>query len=158
SPDVAFCRVRLLTTTRGARNPKENPTAKNIRVALKEMLRGKTRHDTVLVALSGHGVQLEVKDPGGKGKDRFFPFFCPTDADLKAEVNHRTGEAATLINLDALFTDLGECGAGARLVLVDACRDEVRARNVDVRRVSIPDGVAALFSCGPGQRAWEASQ
>src|SRR5262249_13473469 len=91
SADVNFSSVRLLTTTRGVRDPKQDPTAKNIRAALKDLLRGKTRHDTVLVALSGHGVQLEVKDPNGKDRDRFFPFFCPTDADLKDNVNYKTG-------------------------------------------------------------------
>jgi hypothetical protein len=38
---------------------------------------------------------------------------------------------------------------------MDACRNEVRARNVDVDKVTVPRGVAALFSCGPGQKAFE---
>ena len=35
-----------------------------------------------VVALSGHGVQLEVRDPEEKGPTRSYGYFCPGDADL----------------------------------------------------------------------------
>src|SRR5262249_23300073 len=84
-----------------------------------------------------------------------FAFFCPADADLRDNVNYDTGEAKSLVNLNELFTDLAGCGAGTKLVLMDACRNEVQARNVDVDKVTVPLGVGALFSCGPGQKAFE---
>ena len=130
-PKAGFTKVRVLTTARGKKKPADAPTAKNIQAALAEVYRGKTRRDTVLVALSGHGVQLEIRDPAGKGRDRTYPFFCPTDGQIN-DTDYATGKSPTLINLDHLLTALGDCGAGSKLLLVDACRNKVRARNVDV--------------------------
>jgi TPR repeat protein len=154
APSAGFARVRVLTTVRGKKDRDDLPTARNVKTALAELFKGKTRRDTVLIALSGHGLQLEVRDPQGKGAARTFPFFCPTDAQLN-DTDYGTGSSPTLVNLDHVLHDLGECGAGAKLLLVDACRNDVKARNVNVSKVTIPDGVAALFSCKAGERAWE---
>src|SRR5262245_62848621 len=53
--------VILLTDSEGKKDKGRRPTADNIRSALKRLLAGKARGDTVLVALSGHGLQLQVK-------------------------------------------------------------------------------------------------
>jgi formylglycine-generating enzyme required for sulfatase activity len=62
--------------------------------------------------------------------------------------------------LDDLFGLLGKCGAGSKLVLMDACRNEMEVkgskRSLDLNSVRIPKGVAALFSCSSGQRSFEA--
>jgi uncharacterized caspase-like protein len=63
-----FDKITLLTTTRGKKDTAARPTAKNIAAALKALLATKTKHDTILVALSGHGVQVSVNDPDGKGR------------------------------------------------------------------------------------------
>src|SRR5262245_14058310 len=55
-----FDKVVLLTS-------KDRPTAAAIRLALAGLLKGTTKDDLVLIALAGHGVQLEVRDPAGKG-------------------------------------------------------------------------------------------
>src|SRR5262245_25822112 len=47
--------VRLLTTSRGKKDEKDAPTAKNLRAALDALAEGKKRGDLVLLALSGHG-------------------------------------------------------------------------------------------------------
>jgi TPR repeat protein len=154
---AGFAKIRVLTTARGKKNSEDAPTGKNIRAALAELYQRKTRRDVVLVALSGHGVQLEVRDPAGKGPDKTYPFFCPTDGQLN-DTKYATGRSLTLINLDHLLTDLGECGGGAKLLLVDACRNKVRARNVDVAKVGLPGGVAALFSCKSGEYALESGK
>jgi formylglycine-generating enzyme required for sulfatase activity len=66
--------------------------------------------------------------------------------------------------MDYLFAELGRCGAGSKLVLVDACRNELElkkqfsTRSLDARGVSIPTGVGALFSCSAGQYAHEAKR
>jgi formylglycine-generating enzyme required for sulfatase activity len=151
--------VRLLTTTRGQRNKDDAPTAANIRKALEKLVAGRTRDDLVLVALSGHGVQLSVPDPTGKGKDKSYGYFCSADADL-VRPDYETGRHPRLVLLADMFDDLGSCGAGAKLVLMDACRNELkaRARSLKVSRDLVPDGVAALLSCRPGQVAYEAEK
>src|SRR5262249_24638173 len=64
-----------------------------------------------------------------------------------------------LVSLNDLLARLGKCGAGAKLVLIDACRNELKAasstRDISADRVTVPRGVNALFSCGPGQKAHE---
>src|SRR5262245_39570548 len=81
-PSAGFTSVRLLTTTRGKGNAKDAPTAANIKASLDALVAGKSRDDTVLIALSGHGVQLQVEDPDGRGETKTFTYFCPADADL----------------------------------------------------------------------------
>jgi hypothetical protein len=137
--------VRVLTTSRGAKRKELAPTSSNIRDTLRSLLRGKTRHDTVLIALAGHGIQGKVRE--GSNTDE--SFFCPTDAQLN--------DTRTLIALGQLFRELRACGAGVKLLLVDACRnDPTLGRNVDLDSLPpAPRGSAVLFSCRPGQRAFE---
>src|SRR5262249_10588612 len=54
------------TTARGETNARLKPTAANIRAALKELTRTlePTKDDTILVALAGHGIQVQVKVDG----------------------------------------------------------------------------------------------
>jgi hypothetical protein len=144
SPDSSFASVRLLTTTRGKDRPADRPTAANIRTALKKLLADRDKDDLVLVALAGHGVRLWGK---AVRKDR--TFFCPADARLE--------EPKTLLNMNELFSDMEKSGAGVRLLLADACRNDLAgSRDLDVdddpKRAR---GSAALFSCAPGQRSFE---
>src|SRR5207249_105345 len=69
--------VRLLTSTRGKKDKNDSPTAANVRKALTKLLEKRQRDDLVVVALSGHGVELDVEDPRGKGRDKTFSYFCP---------------------------------------------------------------------------------
>jgi TPR repeat protein len=140
-----FTAVRLLTTTRGEKNKADAPTADNVRAAVKALLAKKTRHNLLLVALAGHGIQAKVKDSDES-------FFCPADAQLN--------DTDTLISLTKLVKDLDGCGAGIKLLLADACRNEPGAgRNVDVDTLPrLPRGTAALFSCKSGERAFETAK
>jgi hypothetical protein len=140
-----FAKVTLLTTSRGKDTPSARPTRKNILAVLKAILAGCKRHDTVLVALAGHGVQLKVKDKPEA-------FFCPADAS--------PNDPGRLIGLKWLIEQLDESGAGVKLVLVDACRNDPKeARSLDVDSVPRPPrGTAVLFSCASGQRAFETSK
>src|SRR5260370_875789 len=74
-------------------------------------------------------------------------FFCPSDAQLN--------DNGTLVSLGGLLKALDACGAGVKLLLVDACRNEpASGRNVDVDSLPrMPRGTAALFSCKAGERA-----
>jgi hypothetical protein len=146
-PGAGFTRVTLLTTNRGRKRRALAPTAANIRAALKQLLTKKKRGDTVLVALAGHGIQLKSKDC--KTEEAFF---CPSDAQLN--------DRDTLISLKKLFDDLDDCGAGVKLLLVDACRNDPKeTRSLDTDSVPRPSrGIAALFSCSSGQRAFETAK
>jgi formylglycine-generating enzyme required for sulfatase activity len=141
---AGFTSVRVLSTTRGARRRADAPTAANVRAALAALLARKTKESTILVALSGHGIQSKVK-----GRDKDESYFCPSDAQLN--------DTSTLVSLGKLVSDLDDCGARIKLLLVDACRNDPKlGRNVDVETLPrLPRGTAALFSCSSGERAFE---
>jgi uncharacterized caspase-like protein len=122
-----YSEVRVLSASRGKKNAKDAPTAANIRAAFASLIAGRGRHDTVLIALAGHGAQVEVNDPDGEKPARSFGYFCPADADLTG-IKYR-GHAPRLILFDQLCADLGRCGAGTRLLLVDAGRLRASRRN-----------------------------
>jgi formylglycine-generating enzyme required for sulfatase activity len=138
--------LRVLTTSRGNKNRSDAPTTANLRAEIKKLLAGKTRNDTILIALSGHGIQAEVKEAGKVKEENYF---CPADAQLN--------DNSTLFSLGRLLRDFDTCGAGVKLLLVDACRNDPSAgRNVDVDSLPRPPrGTAVLFSCKGGERAFE---
>jgi formylglycine-generating enzyme required for sulfatase activity len=149
--DKAGFSVRVLTSSRGAKRKDDLPTVDNLRAAVKALLARRKRTDTILVALAGHGMQARVKE-GGTERDE--SFFCPSDAQVN--------DTDTLLGLTKLFADLDACGAGVKLLLVDACRNEPGSRgfrNFDTEAVPRPArGIAALFSCSSGQRAFETDE
>jgi hypothetical protein len=159
--------TRLLTTARGQKDAADAPTAANIRKELDKSLSDKGREDTVLIALSGHGAEVEVPHLDDKDKQKprtiTYTYFIPGDGNLE-KISHSTGKSDRLIELGELFDRLGtgprKCGAGAKLVLIDACRNTVLADSstrggLDPTNVTVPDGVLALFSCGPGEKSLE---
>ena len=95
---AGYARVVLLTTQTGTADEKRRPTMANIQRELKGLLKGRTKRDTVLVAFSGHGLQLTVKD-------REDSFFCPQDANPT--------DPETLLPLNWLYDELDNSGAGA---------------------------------------------
>src|SRR5262249_59245975 len=119
----------------------DGPTAKNIRDALKGLLAKRRPEDAVLVAFCGHGATL-----GGKA------YLCPADG--------KPSDASTLVGIDELFKALGESKAGTKLVLIDAARGDPKAGlALDPDKAPpAPRGVAALVSCSPGQRGYEAEK
>lgn len=158
SKAIGFDEVVLLTSSSGAKNDALKPTAKNIRAQLKRLSDKVTKHDMLVLALAGHGLQLEVVDPRTNKKSEE-SFFCPSDA--RPKVGGTLAELKqTMLPMLELFKELDECGAGVRLVLVDACRNEPKsARNMDVEaRPSTRKGTAVLFSCKGGERAFETNK
>src|SRR5262249_38771992 len=106
--------------------------------------------DLVLVALSGHGLQMPVADataPGGKREDAFF---CPVDA--------KRNDPRTLVSLSHLLDEvLAPCGS-RNLLLVDACRDIAdpnRSRGIEGRDMALKGETGVLFSCSRGEKSWE---
>ena len=153
--DAGYKRVVLMTQTEAGTSGDTTllPNAKNIRRKLAAILDGLRADDSVLIAFSGHGVQF---------RDQKASYFCPMDADL-ADNN-------TLVSLGEVYKALEDCTAGAKVLLVDACRNDPQAeasKAVDkIKLESVtrpqaerpPGGVAALFSCSEGQKSYESEK
>jgi len=142
--------VVLMTQTVGAKRPRFAPVAANIRKEIELLLEGRSESDSVVIALAGHGVQFREDEEC---------YFCPSDAKL--------ADRDTLIPLGQIFKSLEGSKANLKLMLVDACRNDPQADNsrsrAEVKLESVtrpqveepPGGVAALFSCSTGERAYE---
>jgi formylglycine-generating enzyme required for sulfatase activity len=144
--------ITVLSQSLGADDPGLLPLGRNIRAQLRLVLRPLDQDDSVFVALAGHGVQFQ---PDGES------YFCPMDADLADE--------NSLIKLSEISQALDGCKAGLKLLLVDACRNNPQLRAsragerpvVDLPSLSRPflkrppGGTLALFSCSPGEVAFE---
>ncbi|MCC7423183.1 MAG: SUMF1/EgtB/PvdO family nonheme iron enzyme [Planctomycetaceae bacterium] len=150
---AGYRRVVLMTQTVGAEETRFLPTAANIRKEIRGLLADRKEGDSVLIALSGHGVQFRGKDEA---------FFCPADA--------RLADRSTLISLNELYHDLEKCQAGFKLMLVDACRNDPQSDNSKARsEVNLesvtrpqlkrpPGGLAVLFSCSEGEKSYESAE
>ena len=130
--------VTLLT---GSGPADRKPTRKGIEDRLEQVLTGCQKADTVLVAFAGHGLQFD----GDRDS-----YFCPSDAvPLKSGAN-------TLVSMKRVYDSLGKSFAGVKVLLVDACRDDPQAsRGVTESGPKPAKGIAVLFSCNPGERAYE---
>lgn len=134
------------------------PTAANIQAALRTMLASVTKDDTVLVVLTGHGLQ-----PAGSPQ----PFFCPMDANPSWEADENGKQTLdnpeTLIGIGALLKQLDKSGAGEKLVLIDACRNAPALKGMKggVDRVAfelLPEQCGLLLSCAQGQFSFESDK
>jgi len=145
--------VILMTQTTGSSNPILLPTSRNIRKQFKLLLGGLTPSDTVLIALSGHGVQFE-----GQGQH----YYCPMDA----EVSDRN-DRSSLVSLTEVLDTLSACRAAGKVLLVDACRDDPLANvaksggRISLETISnrpppvLEGGTVAFFSCAESQQSFE---
>jgi TPR repeat protein len=135
--------VTILCDSLGKQDPALAPTKANIEKHFKRVLALCTdRHDAVLLAFAGHGLQFDGHRDA---------FFCPSDAKPFAE------QTATLVSLAQVFNELEQSYAGAKLLLVDACRSDPKlGRGVNGDNAPrATRGVGVLFSCAAGERAWE---
>jgi tetratricopeptide (TPR) repeat protein len=107
-----------------------------------------TKDDTLVVLLNGHGLHFK----GDKAS-----YFCPSNVNLDKK--------ETLLPLDGdggVYALLQKCKAGRKLLLVNACRNDPDPLNQAAAKDSfdneaketLPEGVAALFSCSPGQKCY----
>jgi formylglycine-generating enzyme required for sulfatase activity len=146
--------VTLLTATLGAKDETKMPTAANIRKAFAKMLDGLGSKDLVLVGLSGQGMCFEVED-GSKKRDE--SFFCPQDARPKMG-STLAENSKTMLGYTEILKDLSDSGCGAKMLLVDACRDRPAGgfRSSDMTtKPALPRGTAAFFSCKVGEKSIE---
>ncbi len=128
----------------------DRPTRQYILEKLELVLSGMKPQDTLVVALSGHGLQYKG-DP--------VSYFVPLDGKLSKK--------ETLVPLSGaggLYEKLKQCKAKRKLLLVNACRNDptvsldfaaTKAELVDEDRPGeVPDGIAALYSCSAGQKSY----
>ncbi len=113
--------------------------------------------DTVIVAFSGHGAQLKADPVAPDGTKE--TYFCPERANLS--------DRASLLPMSAVVRKLGDCRAGKKLLLVDACRNEAAPKEVTAKTAEIeldpagivkrtpPRGTLILFSCSSEEKSFE---
>ncbi len=145
--------VRVMTVDRGFKDDlRFLPSRRNILNEFRLMAGDRKPGDSFLVALVGHGLtrRVKVKDLAGNDVEKSVAFFGPSDADIR--------DTQTMISLDELYAELETCRAGAKVMLVDACRDNPTQGNtgaIPFAPPAVPASVAALFSCSDGEVAWE---
>lgn len=123
-------------------------TKARIEAAVRKLrAQARDRADTVMVVLAGHGLQVAGEKQA---------YFCPVDGVPL------TGEYNTLVSVHAfLYPELEKSLAGTKLILVDACRNDPDSTR-GISRGFVPgavgpppQGIAVIYSCSAGQRAWE---
>jgi formylglycine-generating enzyme len=147
----------VMTRERGLEEFDLMPTAEHVRNQLDLLLAQLKPGDSIIVALAGHGVMMLAPPPENpKGEPRPRSFFCPMDANLASKKLER------FLGFDELYKSLEGCKATVKLLLVDACRNELLAQP-EGRPGGIampppplpPASVAALFSCSDKEVSWE---
>lgn len=141
-------------------SPRLRPSSvENIWNLVQARVRSCGENDTLIVSLSGHGIQFadgEEISPGVKET-----YFCPEDADL--------ADKSTLLPISKLMALIDSSEAKRKLLLVDACRNEVISEagqkkssakklmvpSVHESRQVVPGGITVLFSCDERQFSWE---
>ena len=139
--------IIVMSASRAAKEYRFMPIAKHIRQELVRWLKFRKAGDRLILAFSGHGIQL--------GK---VPYFCPADIDLR--------KRDTMLSFATIYELLKLCPAEVKLLLTDACRtnpfspktrDIVPGLESVTRPQAIPPpgGIAAMFACAAGQEAFE---
>jgi hypothetical protein len=143
----ATYQVRLLL---GSAEGEDRASRENIERVFDQLLKcGLTKDYVLLVALSGHGLQMPVNRNGQKIDT---PFFCPRGAV--------PGRTETMVNLSDWLDRLRNERAGSNFMLVDACRnnpDPTRGtKGIDGDlALDLPPGMGIFFSCSRGERSRE---
>ena len=109
------------------------------------------KDDVVLIAFSGHGLQLLVSKDGMRIEE---PFFCPVDA-LKTDPN-------SLLSLNWVFDRIEQdSGSSQNIFLIDACRDNPAkgAKGIDGSTArNLPSKISVLFSSTSGSQSYESDK
>jgi hypothetical protein len=138
--------ISVLTQWNQADNPDLAPTAANVRKRLRAMAQNARPGDTVVVALTGHGVQA-----GDPAQFHFWP------------AGATPSDPGSMISQKELYDAFAKCRAGVKLLVVDACRGFAKGElNLRQPSTQVPPpeakGFAAFYSCSPGQDSWEADE
>jgi hypothetical protein len=126
-----------------------NVDRRSLNLALSKLYASVEPGDTVLVHYSGHGVQIENDN-----------YLLPADVPAPTDGNAELLKSESL-RLLTLIDTLGQKGAGARILIIDACRDNPFAtggkRSIGGTRglanVATDKGTFIMYSAGAGQSA-----
>jgi formylglycine-generating enzyme required for sulfatase activity len=142
-----------------------------IRAKLDRLNREGSSDGVVLVAMSGHGVEVESRDDRGNLVAE--GCFCPVDTvvrivkDAKGRViPGDNGQPLTepdpesLVKLTELMSALKVAKASNRVVLADCCRTvpnkaKGRSFGANFKATDLPENTALLFGCSPNEQAFE---
>lgn len=121
--------IRILSQWAKGDNPALAPAVANIRAQLRDFLSERIEADTVIVGLTGSGLNLG---------DAHAYFFLPEDADFSVPTS--------MLGLSELYEMLSSCPARHKLLLIDTCQVARQLQIPPVPAVSqVPTGVAAIF-------------
>jgi sulfatase modifying factor 1 len=150
---------KTTTMTSESESARLRPTTpKKIIDVIEAVGRSCAKDDTLVIALSGHGVQFSDEEllPTGVRET----YFCPSDASL--------GDKSTLLKISSIVDAMNQTKASRKLLLVDACQENVLSSqgqkkggkvidlgSVHESRRTVPGGIAILFSCSDKQFSWE---
>ncbi|MCA9093232.1 MAG: SUMF1/EgtB/PvdO family nonheme iron enzyme [Planctomycetaceae bacterium] len=140
--------VTILT---GSGEGAKQATRVNVLATIRQLVAPLSKSDVMLVMLSGHGQQFDVRHPDGMTKND--AFYCPVDG-----VNN---DPETLVSISYLIDEILAPNVGRKLVLIDACRDQPKdstrgsSKGVQGRVIALPEDTAVLFSCKAGQQSYE---
>jgi tetratricopeptide (TPR) repeat protein len=130
----------------GSASGERRATKQNIERKLENILKGIRKTDIVLIALSGHGVQMR------NNQNKEEPFYCPVDAVKD--------DRRTLFSLSYLIDNVLANRGGRNLVVIDACRNSTDAatrgaKGIQGQSMTLPGNTGVFFSCKQGQQSFE---
>lgn len=145
--------------TSESRSQKLRPTTPaKVNDVIKSVTASCSNEDTLLITLSGHGVQFSDEELTASGVRE--TYFCPSEASLS--------DKSSMVKISSLVNLMNSAPASRKLLLVDACQEQVLSTegkkkgakrielgSVHESRRSVPGGLAVLFSCSSGQFSWE---
>ncbi len=148
--EAGFAKDQITLLNDSATDRKYIPSKTNIETQIDLICKMAEEGDVILLAFSGHGLERR-----GHG------FLCPQDAKVD-------GTGDSLISIDWVYQKLGKSKASLRLMVVDACREEIEpdstrgagdlvkdATQFVEQLATVPKGTVLLNSCGPGEFARE---
>jgi len=150
-------KTKVMTGQSRVSTGKPTSPAKILRV-LKTQMNNCAEGDTMVVSLSGHGLQFKSDKANSDGVRE--TYFCPEDAD--------TSNKSTLLPISDVLELLRQCKASRKLFFVDACRNEfvstsgqkkaavqLKLAAVHETNRKVPGGMSVVYSCGQDQFSYE---
>lgn len=120
-------------------------TKANLDRTILNLIKPLGKEDTILVMLTGHGIQKTKGDA----------YYCPYDA--------LSQDTTTLFSLGVLIDKTLAPNVGRKFLLIDACRNDPdpsrgKSAGIQGKRITLPEDTAVIFSCKSGQQSFENDQ